>query len=81
MLLKRKKVIFPIRLITLIYNVLLLSSLAQVTSINDVIEFQPFSFSIAILALVVVFLMLVGVGVISNWKKFQVDDPHYYVLL
>ena len=81
MLLRRKKVIFPIRLITLIYNVLLLSSLAQVSSVNDVIDFQPFSFSIAILALVVVFFMLVGVGVISNWKKFQVDDPHYYVLL
>jgi hypothetical protein len=81
MLLKRKKVIFPIRLITLFYNVLFLSSLAQVTSINDIVNFQPFSFSMAILAIVVVFLMLVGVGVISNWKKFQVDDSHYYVLV
>ena len=81
MLLKRKKITFPIRLTTLFYNVMLLSSLIQVIGTNDIVSFQPFSFSIAILALIVIFIILISVGVVSNWKRFQVDDPHYYVLL
>ena len=28
-----------------------------------------------------VIVALIFVGVVSNWKKFQVDDPHYYVLV
>lgn len=35
MLLKRKKIIFPIRLITLLFNPLVLSSLIQVININN----------------------------------------------
>ena len=81
MLLKRKKIIFPVRLITLFYNVLLLSSLSQITGTNEIISFQPLSFSIAILALVVTLVLLISIVVVSNWKRFQVDDPHYYVLL
>ena len=70
MLLKRKKIIFPIRLVTLFFNVLLLSSLMQVTSINGVVSFRPESFSLSVLALVTIFLILVGIAVISNWRKF-----------
>ena len=69
-LLKRKKIIFPIRLITLLFNPLLLSSIIQVINLNSDVTFKPFSFSMAILALVSVFLILVLVGVVSNWKKF-----------
>ena len=70
MLLRRKKIIFPVRLITLLYNVMLLSSLIQVVSVNDVVGFQAFSFSLAILAIVVAFFLLLWVGVMSNWKNF-----------
>ena len=70
MLLRRKKIIFPVRLITLLYNVMLLSSLIQVVSVNDIVGFQAFSFSLAILAIVVAFFLLLWVGVMSNWKNF-----------
>ena len=70
MLLRRKKIIFPVRLITLLFNVMLLSSLIQVVSVNDVVGFQAFSFSLAILAIVVAFFLLLWVGVMSNWKNF-----------
>jgi len=69
-MLKRKKIIFPIRLITLLYTPLLLSSLIQVINVNDNVTFDPFSFSMAILALVAVFVILMMVGVVSNWKRF-----------
>lgn len=36
---------------------------------------------LAILALIKVIVVLIGLAVSSNWKRFQVDDPHYYVLL
>ena len=70
MLLRRKKIIFPVRLITLLYNVLLLSSLTQVVSVNDIVDFQAFSFSLAILAIVVAFFLLLWVAIMSNWKNF-----------
>lgn len=40
-----------------------------------------FAFALAILALIKVVVILVGLAVTSNWKRFQVDDPHYYVLV
>jgi hypothetical protein len=80
-LLRRKKVIFPVRLITLTFNALLLSSLIQLTNINDVMTIQIAPFVLSVLAISVVVVMLIAVAVISNWKKFQVDDPNYYVLL
>jgi hypothetical protein len=70
MLIKRKKIIFPIRLITLLFNPLLLSSLIQIIYVNDSVAFDPFAFSMAILAVVTVFLILLMVGVVSNWKRF-----------
>lgn len=81
MLIKRKKVIFPVRLITLTFNVLLLSSLIQIVSLNSKMPFDAFPFILAVMGLTVIIIELVGVGIISNWKKFQVDDPHYYVLV
>lgn len=80
-LIRRKKIIFPVRLITLTFNALLLCSLVQLTTTNDIIPLDIFPFAMAAVALTMVLVFLVGVGVISNWKKFQVEDPHYYVLL
>ena len=60
---------------------LFLSSLAQVVSVSDDVDFSAFSFALAVLALVVASLIIVILTVVSNWKKFQTDDPHYYVFL
>ncbi len=69
-LLKRKKIIFPIRLVTLFYNVLLLSSLMNLITLNNTVSFQPFGFILAIFGVTVAAVLLIGVGVVSNWKNF-----------
>ncbi len=76
-LIRRKKIIFPVRLITLVFNMLLYCSLMQVTSHT----FSVLSFVLGVLALIVVVLALMGIAVACNWKRFDVEDPHYYVLL
>jgi hypothetical protein len=79
-LIRRKKIIFPVRLQTLIFNVLFFTSLVQVTTINTS-SYNYFSFALAIFGLVGTVAILIGLAIVSNWKRFQVDDPHYYVLL
>ena len=80
-LIRRKKIIFPVRITTLTFNILFLTSLIQVATINESTSIKLFPFVLAVFGMVCVLLMLVGVGVVSNWKKFQVDDPNYYVLV
>lgn len=60
---------------------LLYSSLMQVATISTEPKLKVFAYVLAILALVKLVVVLVGLLVSSNWKRFQVDDPHYYVLL
>ena len=69
-LLKRKKIIFPIRLASLVYNVLLLSSLINLVTFNNNVSFQPFGFVLAIFGVSVAGMLLIGVGIVSNWKNF-----------
>lgn len=80
-LVTRKKIIFPTRIITFIFNILLYSSLIQVTTGATEPEFKAFAFVLAILALIKLAVVLMGLAVTSNWKNFEVDDPLYYVLL
>jgi hypothetical protein len=80
-LLRRKKIIFPVRLICLFFNVLLLSSLIQLITVGPSVPFQPYGFVLGLFGASAILIMLVGVAVISNWKNYQVDDPNYYVLL
>jgi hypothetical protein len=80
-LIRRKKIIFPTRIFTFIFNILLFSSLMQLTTISTEPSLKVFGLVLAILALVKLVFVLVGLLVASNWKRFQVDDPHYYVLL
>lgn len=79
-LIRRKKIIFPVRVQTLIFNMLFFTSLVQVSTINTS-SYSYFSFALAIFGLVGSVAILIGLAVVSNWKRFQVDDPHYYVLL
>lgn len=80
-LIRRKKIIFPTRIYTFIFNMLLYSSLIQVTTTSTEPKFKVFAYVLAILALVKLGVVLIGLVVSSNWRRFQVDDPHYYVLL
>ena len=80
-ILRRKKIIFPTRIITLVFNILLYSSLLQLTTVQTESTFQSFAFVLAILAVIKVVVILIGLAVASNWKRFEVDDPHYYVFL
>lgn len=80
-LIRRKKIIFPTRVITFVFNVLLFSSLVQIATINTEPALKVFALVLAILAIIKIVVVLIGLAVTSNWKRFQVDDPHYYVLL
>lgn len=80
-LVRRKKIIFPVRLMTVTFNALLLSSLLQISNINEVMTLQVAPFVLAVLAIGMCVVELVVLAVISNWKKFQIDDPNYYVLV
>ena len=80
-LIRRKKIIFPTRVITFVFNVLLFSSLVQIATINTEPTLKVFALVLAILAIIKIVVVLIGLAVTSNWKRFQVDDPHYYVLL
>lgn len=80
-LIRRKKIIFPTRIITFVFNILLFSSLIQITTINTEPSLKVFALVLAILAIIKIVVVLIGLAVTSNWKRFHVDDPHYYVLL
>lgn len=80
-LVNRKKIIFPTRIITFIFNMLLYSSLMEVATTQTEPTFKLFGFVLAILALIKLAVVLVGLAVTSNWKNFDVNDPLYYVLL
>lgn len=80
-LIKRKKIILPTRIITFVFNMLLYSSLIQVTTIETEPHFKTFAFTLAILALFKILVVTIGLAITSNWKRFEVDDPHYYVLV
>ena len=80
-LIRRKKIIFPTRVITFVFNVLLFSSLVQIATINTEPALKVFALVLAILAIIKIVVVLIGLAVTSNWKRFQVDDLHYYVLL
>lgn len=80
-LIRRKKIIFPTRIITFVFNILLFSSLIQVSTTSTEPTLKIFALVLAILALIKLTFVVVGLLVASNWKRFQVDDPHYYVLL
>jgi len=69
-LIRRKKIIFPIRLITFLYNMLFYSCMVQITTTQTNKSFDVFSFVLAIIAIIVILFILIGIGVTSNWKRF-----------
>lgn len=81
MLVRRKKIIFPVRICTLIFNILLYSSIAQLATNNSETTQKVFPLVMAAIGLTSVVGILIGLAVVSNWSKFQVDDPHYYPLV
>lgn len=79
-LLRRKRIIFPVRIMSLFYNILLFTSLAQISTIG-IAPINILGLILAICGMIFAISILVFIGVISNYHKFQVDDPHYYILV
>jgi hypothetical protein len=79
-LLRRKRIIFPVRVLTFVFNILLFASLAQLST-SSIASIKPIPFVVALIGVGASLASLIFVGVISNFKRFQVDDPHYYVLV
>jgi len=69
-LIKRKKIIFPVRIITFIFNITLYSSLIQITTLKTEPTIKVFAFILAIFALIKICVVLIGLAVTCNWKKF-----------
>lgn len=69
-LIRRKKIIFPVRLTTLVYNMLLYSCLMQITTTQTQRTFDVLSFVLAIIALICILFILLGIGIACNWKRF-----------
>ena len=80
-LIKRKWIIVSTRVITFIFNMLLLASLLQLTTTATEPYFKTFAYVLAVLAIFKAGCVLLGLAVASNWKHFEVNDPNYYVLL
>ena len=70
-LIKRKRITFPTRIVTLVFNMLLFSSLMQVTTVQTEPDFKAFAFVLASLALFKIVFVLVGLAVYSNWQHFS----------
>lgn len=64
-LLRRKRIIFPVRIMTLCYNILLFSSLAQLSTIG-LVPLNILSIVLAICGLTFSVSILIFIGVISN---------------
>lgn len=79
-LLRRKRIIFPVRVFTFVFNMVLFASLAQVTTASFS-TIKPLSFGLGVTGIVASASILIYLGVISSNKRFQADDPHYYVLV
>ena len=79
-LLRRKRIIFPVRVATFVFNILLFSSLAELSTIS-LAPIKPIHLAFAIVGLISSVAIIVFLAVISNSTKFQADDPHYYVLV
>jgi hypothetical protein len=79
-LLRRKRIIFPVRVLTFVFNIVLFASLAQLTT-YPLSAIKAIPFALAVIGLLASVGTLVFVGVVSSYRRFQVDDPHYYVLV
>ena len=77
-LIERKRIIFPTRFIGFFYTMIMFSSLAEISTLND--NFTLFSLVLAILALLKGVVIFAGSLFLCNIKKFKVDDPEYYVI-
>lgn len=75
MLIRRKTIIFPVRIYTFFFNILLFTSLVQVATNSPSSNYL--AFSLAILALIKLAIVLGGIIVVSNWNNFKIDDPNY----
>lgn len=80
-LIKRKKIIFPLRIESIMFNMITFTALAQLCTINEDITIDVLDIIISVLALTKQGVVLVIVFYLSNCKNFQIDDQNYYILI
>lgn len=79
-LIRRKRVIFPLRIISLIYNMQLFSSLASLSTISTVSNLDIFDLFVTILSIGTIAIYYAFTVYICNFKNYKLDDPNYYVV-
>ena len=79
-LLRRKRVTFPYRITTLIFNVVLFAGLAQMLALSYEQQQTVGSVGLAVIGLGGCLVTVLAYGAVCNIKKFKMDDPNYYVL-
>jgi hypothetical protein len=80
-LIKRKKIIFPLRIESLIFNMITFAALSEACTINQEENSAIIEIIISILALIKQGAFLVIVFYITNCKNFQIDDQNFYILV
>lgn len=79
-LIRRKRVIFPLRITSLIYNMQLFSSLASLSTISSVSNTDIFELFVTILSIGTIAVIYGFTFYICNFKNYKLDDPNYYVV-
>lgn len=79
-LIRRKRAIFPVRIATLTYNMLLFSSLTSIVSVYNVMIIDIFQLFLSILGILLSTAIFIGIFFLCNFKKFKLDDPNYYIV-
>jgi hypothetical protein len=81
-LIKRKKIIFPLRIESLIFNITVFTGLAEACSINSNTDSTDIAgIIVGILALIKQGAVLGMIFYVTNWSNFQIDDHNYYILI
>ncbi len=77
-LIRRKRIIFPLRISCLAFNMLFFSSLTSASTIMSISKVDIFELFLTILGLVLSTVIFIGIFFICNFKVIKLDDPNYY---
>jgi hypothetical protein len=79
-LIRRKRIIFPLRVITLTLPILTFSTMASLMMKQNFPDIGAYNLSLSIIGLVFVIAAHICLFCLCNIKKYKHDDPQYYVM-
>lgn len=77
-LLRRKRVIFPLRISILTINMLFFTSIVALSTITNLSGVDILELFLAILGLLFAVVMFIWIFFVCNFKVIKLDDPNYY---